>query len=127
MTDRPLLIGAEATNPRSITIWSAIRDYFIANDFPMEYALYSTYEAMDSALLRGDLRKVEEVRLDRWPCREYFDTELHFGRQKHVVLVLLYARRRRVNLPPRISPQEVNQHKIRIPKLPSQLIVPIHP
>lgn len=55
MTDRPLLVGAEATNPRSITIWSAIRDYFLANDFPMEYVLYSTYDAMDQALLRGDL------------------------------------------------------------------------
>ncbi len=55
MTDRPLLVGAEATAPRSITIWSTIRDYFVANDFPMDYVLYSTYEAMDQALLRGDL------------------------------------------------------------------------
>lgn len=54
-TNRPLLVGAEATAPSSITIWSAIRNYFNANALPMDYALFSTYDAMGQALLRGEI------------------------------------------------------------------------
>lgn len=50
---RPLLLGAQAVEPGSITIWGTLRRYFIANGVPMDYALFSTYEALDRALLAG--------------------------------------------------------------------------
>lgn len=51
--NRPLLLGAQAIEPGSITIWGTVRRYFIANGVPMDYALFSTYEALDRALLDG--------------------------------------------------------------------------
>lgn len=50
---RPLLVGAQALEPNSVTIWKTVRNYFIANGVPMDYALFSTYEALDAALLSG--------------------------------------------------------------------------
>ena len=59
MEDRPsdvLLVGATAAQPQhAVLIWNAIRRYFNENGMPVEYALYSTYEAMCSALLRDEL------------------------------------------------------------------------
>ena len=51
--DRPLLLGAQASQPSSVTIWKAVRRYFMENGVPMDYALFSTYEALDRALLAG--------------------------------------------------------------------------
>jgi ABC-type phosphate/phosphonate transport system substrate-binding protein len=54
--ERSLLIGATAANPEAVvTIWNTIRQWFIAHDLPMEYALYSSYDALCGALLRGDV------------------------------------------------------------------------
>jgi ABC-type phosphate/phosphonate transport system substrate-binding protein len=54
--ERPLLVGATAANPgTAVTIWNAIRQWFTANDFQMEYALYSSYNALCGALLRGEV------------------------------------------------------------------------
>ena len=51
---RPLLIGATAADPkRAIFIWNAIRKYFNEAGLEMEYALYSTYDALCSAVLEG--------------------------------------------------------------------------
>jgi phosphonate transport system substrate-binding protein len=51
--DRPLLLGAQAIEPGSISIWGTVRRYFAANGVPMDYALFSTYEALDRSLLSG--------------------------------------------------------------------------
>jgi ABC-type phosphate/phosphonate transport system substrate-binding protein len=54
--ERPLLVGATAANPATaVTIWNAIRQWFTANDLQMEYALYSSYNALCGALLRGEV------------------------------------------------------------------------
>src|SRR6185369_10103540 len=53
--NRPLLLGAQAVEPGSITIWGTVRRYFAANGVPMDYALFSTYEALDRALLDGSV------------------------------------------------------------------------
>jgi ABC-type phosphate/phosphonate transport system substrate-binding protein len=50
---RPLQVGAVALEGNSITIWKSIRRYFMANGVPMDYVLFSTYEALDAALLSG--------------------------------------------------------------------------
>jgi hypothetical protein len=36
-----------------VTIWRTIRQYFIAHGVPMDYALFSSCEAPDRALLDG--------------------------------------------------------------------------
>lgn len=51
--DRPLLVGAQATEPRGVTIWRTIRQHFLNNGVAMDYALFSSYEALDRGLLGG--------------------------------------------------------------------------
>jgi ABC-type phosphate/phosphonate transport system substrate-binding protein len=54
--ERPLLIGATAADPRNVvTIWNALRRWFIDHGMPMEYALFSTYDALCAALLDGSV------------------------------------------------------------------------
>jgi phosphonate transport system substrate-binding protein len=51
---KPLLIGATAADPKRVVfIWNAIRKYFNEAGLPVEYALYSTYDALCDHLLRG--------------------------------------------------------------------------
>ncbi|MGH2587657.1 MAG: phosphate/phosphite/phosphonate ABC transporter substrate-binding protein [Dehalococcoidia bacterium] len=51
--DRPLLVGAQAGEPNGVLIWRTIRQYFIERGVPLDYALFSTYDALDAALLSG--------------------------------------------------------------------------
>lgn len=51
--ERPLIIGAVALDPNNVTIWKAVRKYLMVNGVTADYALYSTYEAMNAALLAG--------------------------------------------------------------------------
>jgi ABC-type phosphate/phosphonate transport system substrate-binding protein len=51
--ERPVVVGALALDPNGVTIWRTVREYFIANGMPMDYALFSSYEALDQALLGG--------------------------------------------------------------------------
>ena len=51
--DRPLLVGAQASEPTGVLIWHTMRHYFLARGVPMDYALFSTYDALDAALLSG--------------------------------------------------------------------------
>ncbi|WP_102348865.1 phosphate/phosphite/phosphonate ABC transporter substrate-binding protein [Bacillus sp. Marseille-P3661] len=52
-TKRNLRIGAVAYDPKVIPIWDIIRDYYQKNDFPIDYVLFSNYEAQVEALLGG--------------------------------------------------------------------------
>ena len=38
-------VGAVAYDPRVVTIWEMMRDYFRDADLPTDYVLYSNYEA----------------------------------------------------------------------------------
>ena len=49
------LVGAVAYDPRVVTIWDIIKDFFIAEGCPVDYVLYSNYELLQEALLRGDV------------------------------------------------------------------------
>ena len=52
--DRPLLVGATAADPRNaITFWNAMRRWFDEHGLPIEYALFSTYDALCRGLLDG--------------------------------------------------------------------------
>jgi phosphonate transport system substrate-binding protein len=50
-----ILIGAVAYDPKVVTIWDIIKDFFIAEGCPVDYVLYSNYELLQEALLRGDV------------------------------------------------------------------------
>jgi ABC-type phosphate/phosphonate transport system substrate-binding protein len=51
----PLLVGAVAYHPRIVTIWEGFRGYFDARGAPTDYLLYSNYERLVDALLRGEV------------------------------------------------------------------------
>jgi ABC-type phosphate/phosphonate transport system substrate-binding protein len=54
LAERPLLVAATAADPRNaVTIWNAIRRWFVDHGLPMDYALFSTYDALCRALLVG--------------------------------------------------------------------------
>lgn len=54
--EQRLLVGATAADPaNAVEIWNAIRRWFVEHDLALEYALYSTYDAMGEALLAGHL------------------------------------------------------------------------
>jgi len=50
-----LLVGAVAYHPRIVTIWEGFRGYFTAAGAPTDYVLYSNYERLVDALLRGEV------------------------------------------------------------------------
>lgn len=50
-----ILVGAVAYDPRVVTIWDIIKDYFIQEGCPIDYVLYSNYGLLQDALLRGDI------------------------------------------------------------------------
>lgn len=48
-------IGAVAYAPSAVTIFEGIRKYFVKHDFPIDYVLYSNYDALVAALQRGEV------------------------------------------------------------------------
>jgi len=53
MSNKPLMIGAVAYDPKVVTIWEGMREHFRASGVPIDFALYSNYEASVDALLDG--------------------------------------------------------------------------
>lgn len=53
MSDETILLGAVAYDPKVVTIWEGIRDYFRDQGVPMDFALFSNYERQVEALLAG--------------------------------------------------------------------------
>jgi phosphonate transport system substrate-binding protein len=48
-------VGAVAYHPRVVTIWEDFRSWFAGRGFPLDYILYSTYEAQIDALLSSQI------------------------------------------------------------------------
>ncbi len=48
-------IGAVAYAPSAVTIFEGIRRYFVKHEFPIDYVLYSNYDALVAALQRGEV------------------------------------------------------------------------
>jgi phosphonate transport system substrate-binding protein len=48
-------VGAVAYHPRVVTIWEDFRRWFAGRGFPLDYILYSTYEAQIDALLSAEI------------------------------------------------------------------------
>src|SRR5580698_4229956 len=53
MSDRTLVLGAVAYDPKVVTIWEGFKRWFSAHDLPFDFVLYATYEAQVEAHLRG--------------------------------------------------------------------------
>src|SRR6185369_15300871 len=45
-----IFVGAVAYDPKAVTIWESIRDLFRDKANPLDYVLYSNYEALVDAL-----------------------------------------------------------------------------
>jgi len=55
MTDSTILLGAVAYDPKVVTIWEGIRDYFRQEGVPLDFALFSNYERQVEQLLAGHI------------------------------------------------------------------------
>ena len=51
--NKPIVVGAVAYDPKVVTIWELIREYFKDADIPNDFVLFSNYEAQVEALLDG--------------------------------------------------------------------------
>src|SRR5205809_9098 len=52
---RPTIVGAVAYDPKAVTIWEVIREYFGKRPAPIDYRLFSNYEAQIEALFAGEI------------------------------------------------------------------------
>jgi phosphonate transport system substrate-binding protein len=50
-----ILLGAVAYDPKVVTIWEGIRDYFRTENVALDFALFSNYERQVEALLAGHI------------------------------------------------------------------------
>src|SRR5437867_9268228 len=50
---KKITVGAVAYDPKVVTIWELINDFFRAREIPNDYVLFSNYEAQVDALLSG--------------------------------------------------------------------------
>ncbi|HNW66297.1 MAG TPA: phosphate ABC transporter substrate-binding protein, partial [Aliarcobacter cryaerophilus] len=48
---KPIVVGSVAYDPKIVTIWDIIRDYFNDNGVRLDYVLFSNYEAQIEYLL----------------------------------------------------------------------------
>ena len=55
MADSTILLGAVAYDPKVVTIWEGIREYFNEQGVPMDFALFSNYERQVESLLAGHI------------------------------------------------------------------------
>ncbi|MDQ6799823.1 MAG: PhnD/SsuA/transferrin family substrate-binding protein [Acidobacteriota bacterium] len=53
--DKTILLGAVAYDPKVVTIWEGIRDYFQEQGVPFDFALFSNYERQVEELLAGHI------------------------------------------------------------------------
>lgn len=66
-------VGAVAYHPRVVTIWEDFRRWFIGRRFPLDYRLFSTYEAQTDALFAGEIDVAWNTNLAYVQARERAD------------------------------------------------------
>jgi phosphonate transport system substrate-binding protein len=49
------VVGAVAYHPRVVTIWEHFRSWFVGRGFPLDYRLFSSYDAQLDALFAGEV------------------------------------------------------------------------
>lgn len=55
MAERRLLLGAVAYDPKVVPIWEGMREYFVGQGVPFDFALFSNYERQVEQLLGGHI------------------------------------------------------------------------
>jgi ABC-type phosphate/phosphonate transport system substrate-binding protein len=55
VTNRALRVGAVAYDPKVVTIWEGFKSYFEKRKVPIDYVLYSNYDAQVEANLAGQI------------------------------------------------------------------------
>lgn len=55
MDDHTIFLGAVAYDPKVVTIWEGMREYFREQNVPMDFALFSNYERQVETLLQGHI------------------------------------------------------------------------
>jgi ABC-type phosphate/phosphonate transport system substrate-binding protein len=55
MSESAILVGAVASQPRVLSFWEAMIEHFRAQNVPIEYALFSSYERQVESLLAGHI------------------------------------------------------------------------
>ncbi len=55
MTKATIVLGAVAYDPKVVSIWEGIREFFVAQDAPMDFVLFSNYERQTEFLLAGKI------------------------------------------------------------------------
>jgi ABC-type phosphate/phosphonate transport system substrate-binding protein len=55
VSSQPLRIGAVAYDPKVVTIWEGFKSYFEKRNVPIDYVLYSNYDAQVEANLAGQI------------------------------------------------------------------------
>lgn len=55
MSKKPIVVGCVAYDPKIVTIWDIIRDYFNDRGVRLDYVLFSNYEAQIEYLLSGKI------------------------------------------------------------------------
>src|SRR3954468_2326419 len=53
--EQSILLGAVAYDPKVVTIWEGIRDYFLEQGVAFDFALFSNYERQVEELLQGHI------------------------------------------------------------------------
>ncbi len=48
-----ILVGAVACEPSAVSFWEGVRAHFLAQEVPLEFALFSTYECLGDSLVAG--------------------------------------------------------------------------
>lgn len=55
MTSRTIVVGAVAYDPKVVTIWEGIKQFFVDHQCDMDFVLFSNYEAQVKALLSNKI------------------------------------------------------------------------
>ncbi|MGA2198783.1 MAG: PhnD/SsuA/transferrin family substrate-binding protein [Nitrososphaerales archaeon] len=87
------LVGAVVYDPKVVTIWEIIRDFFSAQGYPMDCVFYSNYELMTDALLAGHIQVawnsplawVDVVRRTGGACRAIAMRDTDRDRKTHFI------------------------------------------
>ena len=91
---KPVLVGAVVYDPKVVTIWEIIKDFFEENGCPMDYVFYSNYESQVQALLRGEIdiawnSPLAWIESDQWSsgaCRAIAMRDTDRDRVSHILV-----------------------------------------
>jgi phosphonate transport system substrate-binding protein len=90
----PILVGAVVYDPKVVTIWEIIKQYFLDNGCDMDYVFYSNYELQSKALVDGQidiawnspLAWLDCQRLSGQTCRAIAMRDTDRDRVSHIVV-----------------------------------------